>query len=188
MAFRHGQHGAITNKGVVWHCPSCNAENTGALEAGCQACKAGADAAIAAGQAQHPIAGNPFEAWLDEQYPTGVDTSHFVIARKAWVAGVQYGQWQQQQTAPVGNTPQAGSGGGTGSTPAAPEGGYTVELISPRHVHLPVDPQTHATILAALAFYRDNQLAYGVIPGQLSAQECTQLITQLSPPEEEAPK
>ncbi len=53
-----------------------------------------------------------------------------------------------------------------------------------RDQHLdPVDARTHATILAALAAYRDNYLAYGDLPGQLTARECTQLIQTLTPPE-----
>lgn len=49
------------------------------------------------------------------------------------------------------------------------------------HDLLPVEQLT--TILAALAFYRDNQLAYGTIPGQLDAEGVTSLITQLTPAE-----
>ena len=45
------------------------------------------------------------------------------------------------------------------------------------------DARTHQTILAALAAYRDNYLAYGGIVGQLSAQEVTELITKLTPKE-----
>lgn len=40
----------------------------------------------------------------------------------------------------------------------------------------------------ALTFYRDNQLAYGSLPGQWDAQESTALIAQLLPPEEDTPK
>ena len=47
-----------------------------------------------------------------------------------------------------------------------------------------VDQRTKQTILAALAFYRDSTLAYGAIPGQLSAQEVSELINKLSPTEE----
>ena len=50
----------------------------------------------------------------------------------------------------------------------------------------PLDPRQRDTILAALAFYRDNQLAYGVVPGQLSAEECSALIAKLQPADEEA--
>lgn len=48
----------------------------------------------------------------------------------------------------------------------------------------PLDTRGQATVLAALAFYRDNMLSYGAVPGQLSAEECNQLIAKLQPAEE----
>jgi hypothetical protein len=47
----------------------------------------------------------------------------------------------------------------------------------------PLDPSTLATLLAALAFYRDNVLNYGLIPGQLAPEAVTELITRLTPQE-----
>jgi hypothetical protein len=67
-------------------------------------------------------------------------------------------------------------------------GGWVLAMIDPQTKEPTLtDARTQDTILAALAFYRDNQLAYGAVPGQLSAQECTALIAQLSPQEEDHP-
>ena len=44
MAWRHGEHGRITNQSTLWKCPTCGTQNSGPLEGGCTTCKAGADA------------------------------------------------------------------------------------------------------------------------------------------------
>ncbi len=204
MAFRFGQHGSLTNKGVVWHCPTCNAENTGPLEQGCTACNAGRDAAkasiaksVAAAMVledptRHQVDLSPirdvvnaYVAWREGLRVKDLPDAFDDQLQFAFTAGAA---WQrEQQAAPAGNVP-AGDGGGTVRTPAATTGGWTVCLIDPSETltPAPLDARAHATILAALIFYRDNTLSYGVVPGNLSAQECTQLITQLTPQETEA--
>jgi hypothetical protein len=197
MAFRHFQ-GTPRPVAAAWKCPTCGVENTTPLEQGCPSCRAGADAAKAtvkqieqqeAGTALYgertPFAHEVAPQWVREFFLTTVNPSYTTqrIAEIAFNAGAEWAQ--KQAAAPAGNAPLVGSGGGMGSSPAVAEGGCTVTLVTPDHVYLPQDPRTQATILAALAFYRDNQLAYGAVPGQLDAQETTALLQKLAPSTED---
>jgi len=190
MAFRHFQ-GSPPVVHAAWTCPTCGAKNVGALEDGCPACKVGQDAQVA-GHAPvdlTPVRAvvNAYVAWREglrvQDLPDAFDDQ----LQFAFTAGAA---WQREQAAPAGNaTPTRGDGGNESSV-AATTGGWVL-LMVPKHGdandEVGVDTRTQGTILAALAFYRDNQLAYGAVPGQLSAQECTALIAQLSPQEEDHP-
>lgn len=178
MAWRHGQHGGIGGA-AIWKCPTCGTANSGPLEGGCASCKAGADAK-ARGQAEtprHTVSGrSPFEHWVEETYENDLDTAGWSIASAAWDAGVKWAQGRSEPL-PPGVTVVVTEGEGEA-------GGWTVELVAANAVHHVVDPQTQNTIVAALAFYRDNQLAYGAVPGQLSAMEVSELIEKLLPKEQ----
>lgn len=193
MALKHWQ-GSIPNKPVAWHCPSCTAENTGPLERGCTSCHAGdpAYAKVAVQREAHN------ELVQRQQHPDGV-LEGASTAFDTWYTGPESGRdtgwaafaagvrWARTQAAPAGNALTEGVGS-TERPEAAPQGGWMLALIPPGSGALDaqdVDPRTQATVLAALAFYKDNQLGYGDIPGQLTATECSQLIAQLQ--EQEPP-
>lgn len=185
MALRHYQ-GTPKPVAAVWHCPTCKAENTGPLEAGCPRCKAGADAKkvgpkpppaappaplVSAPEPEpiEPMLRTPsrqaFETWcIDAQ----CDPNEEVIAWDAWEAGIA---WQLAQAREV-------------STPTTlPVATAQLILVVNEQEMQPLDPRARLTILEALKFYRDNHLGYGAQPGQLTADEVTDLIAQLSPEE-----
>ena len=187
MAFRFGDHGTISRQQVIWKCPTCGTENAGPLEQGCTACKAGADAKTPA-QAARIVEAAPgpsvtaFYQWATQ---LGLDATRSEL-QEAWIAGAR---WARSQAAPAGNVPGEGEGiDAATTTRVVPVGGSLLATIDPI-THDPtglLDTRTHTTILAALAFYRDNTLSYGSVAGQLSAQEVTELLDQLTPKEGEA--
>ncbi len=207
MPLRHWT-GSVQQKAVAWKCPTCGAENLGPLEQGCVACHAGDPKQVNKGAAVPPVvlpentgarlygtpAPDPHAAakdWSTEFALQVVDGRYSPqrIAEIAFLAGVEW--IEKQQAAPAGN---ASNGVGGNERPeAATEGGWGIALIDPRskgeemdpawELTEIVDPRAHATIVAALAFYLDNQLGYGAIPGQLTAAECRSLIEKLKEPE-----
>jgi hypothetical protein len=178
MAFRH-YTGTVQTKASVWRCPTCNAEVTTPLEQGCPQCNAGRDAAQArAAKAMEQAlpstqSRTPLEQWVYARYPEGLDTAGWVIAQGAWDAAIRWENRQRKEHTEVAKVPAGGS--------------WELAMISAGE-HDKLDPRAHQTIVAALAFYRDNQLAYGAVPGLLSAQECSELIEKLQPQEEGAGK
>lgn len=177
MGFRHYE-GTVKKFTTAWVCPTCKSENLGPLEAGCVSCKAGADAKAAR---ETVLLGGPTEAierqiaaFVTVTYPLGLDSDGWAVAREAFRAGALWAQAQQPISAAevyaAVNPPEA-------------EGGWIVELVNPLGVSVALNEPSQQTILAALAFYRDNQLAYGDAPGQLTAAEVSQLITKLTPKE-----
>ncbi len=159
MAFRHWQ-GTPQVQAVAWRCPTCNHENTGRLEDGCVACKAGVEPAP---QQRY----SAFDQWIVSTWSGLLPTDMAEAMKKAWDAGVAWAQ-QQAGTQPV---PQG----------EATDEGWTMQLTRDGAVDIPMNARAHLTICSALAAYRDNYLAYGGIPGQLSAQEVTELIGKLTP-------
>ena len=184
MALKHYAGGGLREASTVWKCPTCGAENTGKLEAGCSACGAGGDAKKAA-EAEAAFRAGPspssarlaFEAFLRE--PAGPhDLWDAFEAGVRWAMDLQGKVTAQDRPAP----PEA---------PAVPPGGFRMALVDytlPQPLPILVEARTQTTVVAALAFYRDNQLAYGALPGPLSAAEVDTLIAQLTPPEEEPSK
>jgi hypothetical protein len=172
MAFKHYQ-GTPPAVRAAWRCPSCGAPNTGALEDGCVACGVGKDAKPAA-QVIYPEEGGDsnFKQWWDAQPVVELSRlSTYEVAKRAWEAAVHV-YWERKATphSEVAEVPTAGRG-------------WSMELVDPQQGRVIPDPRTHATVVAALAFYLDNTLRYGAVPGQLSAEECSQLIAKLSPEE-----
>lgn len=205
MAFRHFG-GKVPEPLTEWDCPSCGATNTVPLKAGCQTCRAGADARKvgstpqqdAVRQAQAiPIdpadpAEKAFYAWAIE---TRLDSQHKSAAKEAFMAGVAWAQAQQDARGVPGPAGVDLRAPATGPVVTSPVIGQVHLRLAPlpfeeTNDHCEqgeaLDEATAQTILAALAFYRDNQLAYGAVPGQLSAEQVTELITQLSPQEAES--
>jgi hypothetical protein len=193
MALKHWT-GTIREPAVVWHCPSCGSEQTGALKDGCTACKAGADAKAA--QQARTLTG------VDERGMNLADrtsgTEPVYAACNEWLKHATPGERTLDQAFIAGATWQSLQGNSAlssvpGHDPTfdkvyeTPQGGWQVAIVNPHGTAPPMDDRTHATLLAALAFYRDNQLAYGGLPGQLSAEEVTELITKLTPQEPEVP-
>jgi hypothetical protein len=181
MAFRHWQ-GSVPVKANAWKCPTCGNEVSNPLEQGCPHCQAGRDAAqarVAKAMEQALTREGPedpekvaFDAWFKTHYSERDDAVTRV--RLAFAAGAAWAAGQQAKDPIV--------------SVAKPEGGWVLGMGEDHATMLKVvDPRTTQTILAALTFYRDHQLGYGTIPGQLSAQECSELITKLSPTEEPAP-
>lgn len=200
MALRHYKGGLPTAPApTAWKCPSCLAVNMGPLEAGCVQCGAGADGAHK-GQApvESPGAAVPappqsqarplsqargaeppsrvdvpsgaaeaWEAWVEQRAGSEVNWG---LVRGAFMAGVAWVQGQQQEVAP--------------ELPQAPDLYlYLVnrETMAEDGLQGMANDATRNTVLAALAFYRDNALSYGSVPGQLSAQQVTELIDRLTP-------
>ena len=169
-----------------WTCPSCGAENQVPLKAGCQVCRAGADAkrvgapepppADPAPPARPVLATDhpsPFWQWQDaHKDQLGLQSPGvWALMEEAFMAGVA---WAQAQAAERRAEAETAIG------QLVSEG---VREATPVFAGCDFDPITQHTILAALAFYRDNQLQYGAVPGQLSAEQVTDLIQRLSPPE-----
>lgn len=189
--------GTIKPASTAWVCPSCKQENLGALEAGCAHCSAGKDA----GKAQRieatstPPAADPFEWWIaktcgagwHELKPPAHTDDLLHMYRKAFAAGVD---WARENLGTPASNATEGVGGNV-RPEAATTGGWGLTMVhsdpatwgDPAHMASPLDARAVHTVLAALAFYRDNQLAYGAVPGQLDAQEVSKLIEQLSPQE-----
>jgi hypothetical protein len=170
-----------------WRCPTCGTEQTGPLKAGCQACGAGADGRkveekpvgasaplVQSGVAKRPaepLAQAPvrpeylgFDEW-QRQYPNADDLL------EAFMAGVAWARAQAVVPEVIPSTRPS----------AAPTTLVQMDIAFS-------DAATCETIIAALAFYRDNQLQYGAVPGQLTAEQVTDLITRLSPQEVEIPQ
>lgn len=182
--------GSVPNTRAAWSCPSCGAPNTGALPDGCVACGAGKDggkvATPFARTLAHTETVDEAHAAFLEWASTLKDLASQPLREHGEAAFKAGAAWQRQhQIQPTAGplTALAPLVGGTAAAP--PLGGFMLALVHPEtHDTQVPDPRAHQTILAALAFYRDNQLGYGPLPGQLSAAEVTSLITQLSPQEE----
>jgi len=196
MGFRHYE-GTPRPQATTWDCPTCGAKNTTPLERGCPQCKAGADAKAASAAANLQVVGepapaDPFEVWWRTAEEPLMQLTTKDLARRAFMAGRQLalGPGQPQEVPPY-LTKALGT---AGSEAAPAQGGWMVALTPPRTfedeeiILQPslVDARTQATIVAALAFYRDNRLAYGDAPGELTAMETTALLQKLTPPEDPA--
>lgn len=202
MALKH--YGGSTPAGPSeWTCPSCQAVNTVPLKAGCQSCGAGGDArkvgapsvtvdkprAMGPTETQYPSVYGAKAAldWMratDRPLDQGTPWANSEEMQEAFMAGVAWAQAQQAQvltyaeaTAVPLNTPDP-----DWDDPKRP---LTLWIEDTKHQDR-VDEPTLGTILAALAFYRDNVLGYGGMPGQLTAEQVTELITRLSPQEQDA--
>ncbi len=206
MAMKH--YGGSTPPGPAsWVCPSCQAENTVPLKAGCQSCGAGGDArkaevksglspetqkfvAEALAEEARPTVPVPdvvlaFEAWTGER--TTSETNWHLV-REAFMAGVA---WAQAQKYTMAVAPALAA------LDTLTEKGFPV-VFAPDPVTSPItlllgegghldalEPQTLMTILAALAFYRDNVLNYNAVEGQLTPEQVTTLVERLLPKESE---
>lgn len=185
MAFRHFA-GTPPAPAAGWKCPSCAVLNTGPLEGGCTSCHAGDPKAQ---RVRQPIDRSPLRAVVNAfmEWRRGLADLPEALDDQLQYAFTAGAAWAQTQAAPAGNAPHTGSGGGVESTPAAAisEGGWTMALCpaDPDVALRQADPRTHATIVAALASYRDNFLAYGNLDGQLTAAEVSELILKLTPKE-----
>lgn len=198
MAFRHYE-GSPRPRAAAWKCPSCHADNTGPLEDGCTSCGAGADArkgtdnrvppaaasAMKPPPSQAPADGVPplkMERW-EVAYSGLTDTQLLEMDERdlfkaGWDAALKWGV-----TAPVRKPTAMTTGPSEGEDAPRKEKLILATMLPHTDSVGAVDDTTRDTILAALAFYRDNQLAYGPQPGQLSAEQVTELITQLTPEE-----
>ncbi len=179
--------GTIPNTRAAWNCPTCGAPNTGPVPDGCVACGAGKDggkvATPFARTLTHTETVDEAHAAFLEWASTLKDLASQTLREHGEQAFKAGAAWQRQM---LDNVVRVVVGTGPATTPTA-QGGFMLALVHPEthDTQLP-DPRVQQTILAALAFYRDNQLGYGPLPGQLSAAEVTSLITQLSPQEEPA--
>lgn len=185
MAFKH--YGGSTPAGPAeWICPSCQHVNTVPLKAGCQACRAGADARkveeiplVPPRTAGASDEDHAFYTWVlnarPQWHPSASETDKL---KEAFMAGVA---WAQAQPT-LGGTVH--SYNATATTPVRVEDGVARIVIEGFSTE--AEQVTRATVLAALAFYRDNVLGYGSMPGQLDAAGVDALIARLTPkPEEE---
>lgn len=203
MALKH--YGGTRLATAPWKCPSCQAQNTGPLEGGCVNCGAGSDAKKAEKQTAAPSAppgiqpeqlhglpegmlpGGPaagvdreaaaFEEWFEwygREHPPdrkALDLNRAYLV-DAFYAGIAWAREQAFAAATEFLEPD-------------PSGGRLLFMdAAPGAVPAPLDDRTHATIVAALTFYRDNHLGYGDLPGQLSAMEVSALLKQLAPEED----
>jgi hypothetical protein len=139
----------------------------------------GRDAKVAAAVVSKPSIGDPvttaFWTWLDTAKLSNLDTESDDNLEQAFRAGIAWALKQAEQM--IDPKPLPALADATGSY-------YMVLRQTNVQGEQMVDQRTQQTILAALAFYRDSTLAYGAIPGQLSAQEVSELINKLSPTEE----
>jgi hypothetical protein len=196
MALKHWG-GSIPQKAVVWKCPTCGVENTGPLEQGCTSCHAGDPKQVGKVTVEAPdrqlqpidLSGlrarvKAYTDWKKanrDRIPTILDDA----LQFAFEAGADWAA--EVLAAPAGNA-HVGVGG-TERPEAATQGGHYLIMVPADADGATVentpqmDPRAQATIVAALAFYLDNQLAYGAIPGQLTAAECHALIDHLKEPE-----
>lgn len=178
MALKH-YGGSLPSAGPLeWTCPACGHQNAVPLKAGCQQCgqKDGAGArkveepgAVPTSEAEMTPALAAYLKWLSGK-PFGMD--HAQVAQEAFMAGVA---WAQGNREPLPPPLMAGTSPVTAreETPVEPAWGLLDNMDEP----------TRQTLLAALAFYRDNVLNYGAVPGQLDAQGVTDLVARLSPEE-----
>lgn len=222
MAFKYFG-GRTPTVDAPWTCPSCGAENTQPLKAGCQTCGAGADArkveAQPAGSPQGHVpltpAGVPASSvagakavrdWMttrDMPLDQATPWANSEDIQEAFMAGVAWAQAQTPQVRPGDLVLPYDAVLFTGSSEEiAAKASADQRLLKdlpttplylafkdlppqdrPEQDTREVGAETLATILAALAFYRDHQLGYGAIPGQLDADAVTALITRLTPEE-----
>ena len=185
MAFRHFG-GSVPPVRVAWTCPTCGDKQMGALEAGCTKCQAGADAKKAAPKfiPEADVEAENVHAAFIEWSSMLRDVASQTLREHGEAAFKAGAAWQRQQLDTVVRVAAAAQA----TTPNS-EGGYLLAMVTPdTHESTLIDQRTHDTILAALAFYRDNQVAYGTMPGQLDAAEVSALITKLTSPEAESAK
>ena len=189
MAWWNGKTGARTTNSATWNCVKCGAVNAGARPAGCTRCKAGANArtgertapelalpapAISAGVPDGTVGNLPtdealFEQWWKLQGGTLDRLPARDLARAAYLAG-----WREGIATPAPTTPKPD------------DGPWSLQMVSPATKETQtLDRRTVETIVAALEFYRDNQLAFGPMPGQLTAMEVSALLKRLIPKESE---
>jgi hypothetical protein len=174
MPLRHYQ-GSIPTARAVWVCPTCHQENSTPLEAGCPHCRAGADARrameapvrIVPTASGLPPAEEAFEAWLVGYAQNIQDYPVAKVAKDAFMAGIA---WVEASGYAIPHV--------TGGT-AGPVVIHSVWNAIDFH-----DPLVRATLAAALAFYIDNQLRYGSVPGQLGVEDARVLLAQLQQPED----
>ena len=174
---RHYTGRPMASGAGVWVCPTCRSENVGTVDDGCGNPECPTRQAQARkGEPQQQGSGRPssvsslvhdeaaaaaWDAWSEGRPSNPAIRDAFFAG---WESGLAYG-------------------GGQGEAP--PTGGPVTPTLSLSLGDHPVDDPTRDTILAALAFYRDNTLAFGPIPGQLTAQQVTDLLSQLTPKDEE---
>jgi len=211
---RHYQ-GSIKPASTAWHCPSCHAEQTGPLEAGCQACGAGRDARkgeppAPRTEAQAAVIDGPLPGTFVAPPNIEVAPDHRDEAYQQWrafnlmpkgggysataIEDLQHKAFMDGWVAAKAGTMVTHGSGTVGPempTPTTPapteEAGPKVLLYTAKvgeFVPAEVSGPTLSTIVAALAFYVENQLAYGPLPGQLSADQVRELLGQLLPAEE----
>lgn len=183
--FKWGDHGVIpgAQRGAVWVCPSCGSEVTSPLEGGCPRCKAGSDAqkARVEAMAEGNSMNSGFQAWVKTLDTSLWPPSAWTMFEEAFLAGAAWKEQQMRAQMDLTKDPPWTSH----PSAAAEAQGYTLALLDPLGGGGAADDRTVATIIAALQFYTENTLAYGDMPGQLSAKEARQLIAQLSPQEQE---
>src|SRR5436190_20097599 len=101
MALKH-YGGRTPEVASTWTCPSCNAENTVPLKAGCQQCGAGGDArkveALPPVVTNHTVApqDTAFYAWTMTKPDLHANASETDKLKEAFMAGVA---WAQGETA-----------------------------------------------------------------------------------------
>jgi hypothetical protein len=175
MALKH-YGGSTPAPAATWICPTCKEENTQPLKAGCQFCGAGGDARKAGTRTSEDMLssparrdrGNPAASLVPDTpeyaaYVTWRATAGDIGPEEAFMAGVAWAQAQQTSTVIPSTRPSA-----------PPETLVTMDIAFS-------DEITSTTILAALAFYAQNVLSYGAVPGQLSADQVESLIARLTP-------
>lgn len=198
MALKH--YGSRTPPAPTeWTCPSCGAENSVPIAAGCQSCRAGADAKKVVGAlpqaeaaARTPLpslhrevgtaAMRPeylgFDVWR-AAHPVAKDLLEAFMAGVAW-AEAQVPKFTGFKTAEE----HARVAQPESTVPASWERpGQFLSIGSDVHDMVALDDPASATIIAALAFYRDSVLIYDAMPGQLDAQGVTDLLARLVPQE-----
>lgn len=190
MALKH-YGGRVPEVASTWTCPSCNAENTVPLKAGCQTCGAGGDARKVQTPAAAPLdsAGTrpaevlAFEAWVSERSSS---ETNWMLVREAFMAGVAWAQGEATAARIEGRTPPplviAGHNVAMLDGDGPPPSPLTLWTDDGKHQDR-VEPHVLATVLAALAFYRDNVLNYGEVANQLTPDAVTELLARLTPQE-----
>ncbi len=196
MALKH-YGGSTPTPASEWACPSCGHENTVPLKAGCQKCGAGADAKRVG--AAPPVFDPPllpprlasatdaehaYNTWLLNSHP-GTHAEYVPLAKEAFMAGVAWAQAQTYERAVAPARAALDTLTEKGFPVADPvTAPLTLWTDDGKHQD-PVDAPTLATLLAALAFYRDNVLNYNAVEGQLAPQQVTDLVNRLLPKETE---
>lgn len=147
-----------------------------------------------------------FEEWFRTEKERLQDMSQKQALEEAYAAGRMY-----ESIHPVGQSSEAWQATFDGTPPrpeprpepAAAIDPATVEAAGPTHTLVlfpvnissavldrpvePLDDQTLDTIVAALDFYLTNQLAYGTMPNQLSADQVHDFLNKIAPKATEAP-